>query len=66
MRVVPMAPRLSRVLRRRYRQRINNLAACAFDNALPAATVGAVPFTEGVSGDEPQAERDAASRGRGS
>ena len=61
-----MASRLSPVLRHPYRQHVNNRAASAFDIAMCAATVAAVPFTEGVSGDEPQAERDAASRGRGS
>ena len=44
---------------------INNTYA-KFDFGDGCETIVLVPFTEGVSGDEPESERDAVSRARGS
>jgi len=43
-----------------------NSTHALFDFHLIYETIFLVPFTEGVSGDEPESERDAASRARGS
>ena len=43
-----------------------NSAHASFDFRFIYETIFLVPFTEGVSGDEPESERDAVSRARGS
>ena len=43
-----------------------NSEHASFDFRFNYETIFLVPFTEGVSGDEPESERDAASRARGS